>query len=292
MEPENLRDSGSFDGAALPANDAREVFRRAKLLSGKPVGHTSVVFKVKLEGGLTAAWKPDSRRGKDRYRGEVAARRLASALGLPNVPEVCLRSFSKADLLRLLDPDGAALVTAEALVDSMGQVPGALVPWIADLTFPSLEAEPSLSRWRSGLAGKGDAASIDLDELRLADISTLIAFDALTGNWDRWSGANIGKDPSSGRLLFIDNDAAFSASPPPDGLTRNLRLLGATKRFSRAFVTALSGLDPTRLEEIFGTDLAGAPLLSAKAVAGVRARLVTVRAALDAAGPEGLRAFP
>lgn len=292
--PINPASSAAHADAAIPNRDAREAFFQAKGLSARLIGHTSVVLKWKLEGGLVAAWKPDSRRGRDRYRGEIAARRLGVALHLSNVPEACLRSFSKAELRQALDREGVALIESEVLADKNGDVPGALIPWIEGLGFPPLESEPLLGRWKAGLAGTATKTS-DEDAALFADLSTLIAFDTISGNWDRWSGANVGKDPHTGRLLFIDNDGAFYASPPPDALARNQRLLGATKRFSKAFTTALEALDAsdaTRLERVFGEDLAGKPLLAPKAVEGVRARLALVRAAIQKAGSEGRAALP
>jgi hypothetical protein len=290
--------AGDAGPQSTTTRDARETFANAKLLSGRLVGHTSVVVKVKLEGGLVAAWKPSTRRGKERYRGEVAARRLALALGLPNVPEACLRSFSKAELARGLDADAAALVAQEAIGEPNGSIPGALMPWIADLQFPALEREPLLSQWKTALLGTNKASTTE-DPRRaeatarfLGELSTLVAFDTISGNWDRFSGANIGKDPTSGQLLFIDNDGAFYETPPPDGLARNLRLLAGTKRFSRTFVAAMKAFDPTRLEAVFGEDLSGHPLLSPKAVAGVRSRIELVRSALESTSTEGRNAFP
>ncbi len=272
--------------------DAR--YQRARVASGSSIGHTSVVYKLKLEGGLLAAWKPDTRRGKDRYRGEVAAYRLGRALGLRSVPRADLRGFTRAELRGVLSSEAVALLEAEALDGPRGIVPGALVPWIPGLTFPPLEAEPHAARWRRGLAGeRADAAPESEEELALlADLSTVVAFDTITGNWDRWSGGNLGRDPVSGRLLFIDNDGAFFANPPPDGLARQRRLLAGTRRFSRVFVAGLRALDDTRLATVFGEDLDGRPLLGAKALAGVRARLGEVRRAIEANAPGGGASLP
>lgn len=288
--------SASATSAAASVDGVAPAFYDAKLLSAHPIGHTSVVLKIKLEGGLVAAWKPDSRRGKDRYRGEVAARRLARALAIENVPPVGLRAFPRDELLRACDADARALVEKEGIADAKGDVPGALVPWIAGLTFPPLESEPKKSRWQKVLAGTAPVG--DEGVVYFADISTLVVFDALSGNWDRWSGGNVGFVPldkgarRDAHLLFVDNDAAFLAHPPPDALARNRKLLRATKRFSHSFVAAVRALDPARLEAIFGQDLAHAPLLSAAAVEGVRGRLGNVVEAFDAAGPDGTNALP
>src|ERR1700727_2603167 len=68
----------SVAGATAPANeepprdagtaDASAAYASAAPVSGKSVGHTSVVFKLGLEGGATVAYKPRSTRGDHRYR--------------------------------------------------------------------------------------------------------------------------------------------------------------------------------------------------------------------------------
>ncbi len=292
LERPSAPDAGDAGDAsrALPP-DVRPGFLDAKLLGGKAIGHTSVVLKVRLEGGLEAAWKPNTRRGKNRFRGEVAARRLALALGLDAVPEAGARCFTREELLRLTSGPTRELLEAELVADPDGRVPGAIIPWIQGLTFPAIEGEPLRSRWRTGL-GRSHDGGADEDPAFLADMSTLIVFDAITGNWDRMSGANVGRDPRTGRLLFVDNDGAFYEAPPPDGLARNTRLLHATKRFSARFVAALEALDEGALPTIMGRDHQGRPLLSDKALEGLAARLRETRAYVAKARREGALDLP
>ena len=148
-------------------------------------------------------------------------------------------------------------------------------------------------RWRRALAGAPSARDHDEppeDAARLGEHAALVVFDTLSGNWDRWSGGNLGEHPVTGHLLFIDNDGAFFASPPADALARQRKLLAGTRRFSASLVRALAALDADRLDAVFGRDLAGGPLLGADAPAGVRARLAEARRAvatqaLDAGAP-------
>ncbi|MBK6460429.1 MAG: hypothetical protein IPF92_05395 [Myxococcales bacterium] len=252
------------------------------------------MVKLRFEGGLVAAWKPDTRRGPGRYRGEVAARRLATALGLEaNVPEAMLRGFALDELRPGLPPEAVRLLEAEAVPARDGRIPGALIPWIPGLRFPPLDRQPALGRWRGELAGAPGAHPGDATpegRARLAELSALVVFDSVSGNWDRWSGGNLGEHPSTGRLLFIDNDGAFLATPPADALARQRRLLAGTRRFSASLALALAALDAERLDLVFGRDLSGGPLLGAEALAGVRARLGEVKRAvatqaLDAGAP-------
>jgi len=119
------------------------------------------VVKLRFEGGLVAAWKPDTRRGPGRYRGEVAARRLATALGLEaNVPEAMLRGFALDELRPGLPPEAVRLLEAEAVPARDGRIPGALIPWIPGLRFPPLDRQPALGRWRGELAGAPGAQEL------------------------------------------------------------------------------------------------------------------------------------
>jgi hypothetical protein len=262
--------------------------------SAKAIGHTSVVFKVELSTGKKAVFKPASRRGPVRYKGEIAARRLAVALGLVNVPRAFFRVFEASAL------SGAA--GAEEMIAPGGVVKGALMPWIDHLEFIALEAPPLSSEWKQWLR-KGAVIPDDKRALA-AQISTLVAFDFITANWDRWSGGNVGiargerdrEDKTSGTLLFIDNDGAFFDVPPNEGLQRNRKLLDGIDRFSRSFVVKLRVLSDDAIERALGEESPGVPLLSKKALDGVLARKRTLVEILDAkigdAGAGAALAFP
>jgi hypothetical protein len=253
-------------------------FATARVLSGKAIGHTSVVLKLKLEGDLVAAWKPRTTRGPRRYKGEIAAHRLAVALGLANVPRAIPRAFPATELRAALVASGAsALLDKEAIVKD-GAIAGALIPWLDTLDFVPLEAEPWRSRWAGWLADGGD---IPPDQRALAaDVSTMLVFDYVTGNFDRWSGGNIGRDKTTGRLLFIDNDGAFYDVPHEAPLARQLAMVRAASRFSKSFVKSLRALDLPALRTAMGEEAPGEPLLSDGVLAGVDARRTLVLAEL------------
>jgi hypothetical protein len=278
----SAKDDGGGDASGDTTTDAEEAYATAKAIGGKSIGHTSVVFKVKLEGGKDAAWKPRSKRGALRYKGEIAAYRLGVALGLANVPRAIPRAFSKGALVAALGggaSDAGGLLEREAIPDDHGDVPGALIPWIPHLEFMALEAEPLLSEWKSWLDGPTDPAP----EKRglAAQISTLIVFDYITGNWDRWSGGNIGFDKAHDRLLFIDNDGAFYDEPPRGPLEAQRGRLLALRRFSRTFTERLRALDAAALAAAIG-DEDGAPLLHKKALEGVAERRLAALHMIDA----------
>jgi hypothetical protein len=259
-------------GSAAAAFDP--AYATAKPISGKSVGHTSVVFKLKLDGGLEAAYKPQSKRGHSRYRGEVAAYRLARALGIDNVPPAIARTF-RMDALRAAV--GGEPIFADVVPNADGSVSGALIPWIKGLDFLPLERDPWMSRWKGWLA-KGGAIPSD-DRAFASQISTMIVFDYVTGNWDRWSGGNVGTDPSKTTILYIDNDGAFFDPPPAPALARQLAFLEGVDRFSRAFVDALRAVD---LKAAMGDETPGAPLLSAHVLTQVDERRKKALAIIDA----------
>jgi hypothetical protein len=161
----------------------------------------------------------------------------------------------------------------------------------------ALESEPLASEWKRWLR---DGEPIPDEQRELArQVSTLVAFDFITGNWDRWSGGNVGIDKASGTLLYIDNDGAFFDTPPLEGLQRNRRLLDGVARFSRSFVGRLRELDDAALTRAIGEESPAVPLLSAKALSGVLERRRQLLALLDgklgdagAAGEARLFAFP
>lgn len=260
------------DASAAASLDADAPFRSGIPTSAKAIGHTSVVFKLELSTGKKAAFKPASRRGPLRYKGEIAARRLALVLGLLNVPRAFFRTFEASSL--------SAAKGADELIATEGVVKGALIPWIPDLAFLALEQAPLSGEWKQWLR-KG--APLPDDKRDLAQqISTLVAFDYVTGNWDRWSGGNVGLEKDTGTLLYIDNDGAFFEVPPQEGLQRNKKLLVGIDRFSRGFIARMRLLDEAEITRAIGDEAPGVPLLSGKALAGVFQRRKELLEVVDA----------
>lgn len=276
------------DGVAdtFDAGDPARVCGDSLPIRGRSVGHTSVVFKLELANGQRIAFKPKSRRGGARYKGEIAAHRLAQALGLPNVLPACARTLPSGALHGALDAiaPARALLDGEVVADADG-VRGAAIPWLATYTVFPLEQEP-LRRELTGYLRRG--ATVPPARANLArQTSILLAFDFLTANWDRWSGANVAIDAPTETLLFVDNDGAFFAQPPADALAQNQRRLEAMTRFSRSFVEALRRAED--LAVVFGDEGPGVPLLAPGVIAAVGERRRQLLARIDAlatAGPD------
>jgi hypothetical protein len=239
---------------------------------------------VRLEGGALAAFKPRSRRplGDRRYKGEIAAYRLAVALGLDNVPRALPRAFDAVELRAFL---GAAL-DREAIVDADGRVRGALMPWIEGYRVLPLEEAGQRARWEPWVFDSRAAVPQEARALASA-VSTMIAFDYLTSNWDRWSGGNVAEEGAGGRVLFVDNDGAFYEWPAAPALARQRQQLERVARFSRRFVAGLRGLDEPKLRAALGEEEPGTPLVSNRALAGVWERRAIVLSIIDARVGDG-----
>ena len=271
------------DSEARGGGCGRPVSRRSAGVGAKSIGHTSYVLKIRLENGSVAAYKPRSKLplGDQRYKGEIAAYRLGRALGLDNVPHRHARAPSTRPSSGAFGAPREPRLRPARARRRARDVRGALMPWIERYEpFPLEEGEPR-ARWERWLT---DAATpvADDDRPMARALSTMLAFDYVTGNWDRWSGGNVARDGSTGRLLFVDNDGAFYEAPPQQSLVRQLALIRRVVRFSRSFVGALRAMDEATVREALGADIDGAPLLPDRVVADVDARRQAVVGVIDA----------
>ncbi|MFO0663281.1 MAG: hypothetical protein U0174_04985 [Polyangiaceae bacterium] len=246
---------------------------QTELKRAQSIGHTSIVFKLTFADGKVAAFKPTSKRGGRRYRGEVAARRLGLALGIGRyLPQATPYHLPKA---KLKAAGGGPLVDEE--LTDQGLVYGAILPWIPDLTFPAMEREPELSRWKKWLSGEVTPSPTEVGDA--AAMSTMVLFDYMTGNFDRFSGGNVGR--SKGQLLFIDNDGAFLDPMPKEPQERNGVRLHETKRFSKDFIARLKRFRKMDVVGLLGRDLGNQPLLTPASGEGLVKRMSEVIAYAD-----------
>ncbi|MBI2394848.1 MAG: hypothetical protein HYV09_35090 [Deltaproteobacteria bacterium] len=241
----------------------------------RSVGSTSVVFKVPLDGGVQAAFKPETRKHGGRWRGEVAAYRLSRALGLDHVP-VAVPRATKMTALSASTRSAVAvrLLRDQCLPDVDGRLSGAMVAWVPGLARLRLEDDPLWSAWREWLSVDPPARALELRlppgaarDVRQAralspQVSTLVAFDHLIGNRDRWSGHNVLVDVTRTRLVFLDHNLAFDAQLDVKSTAKRTMVLHRVQRFSRGLVTRLRALSRAELVDVFGLDDRGAPLLS------------------------------
>ncbi|MBI2896657.1 MAG: hypothetical protein HYY06_24075 [Deltaproteobacteria bacterium] len=188
-------------------------------------GGSSITFKIRLAGGGRAAFKPDQLAGFSRFRAELAAYRLSELLAYGRVPPSCERSVQGAVLVAAAgdDVEFRERLGRELRQTGTGAVRGAAILWVDGIR--PLDIRPA-----------------DVPAHPLArELSEMIFFDELAGNWDRWSGGNVFQDATGKELVLIDNAAAFG----PIGPERRSRMDAVLDRAaapSERFVAALRAL--------------------------------------------------
>ena len=247
------------------------------LVYAKSIGHTSVVFRIiTSKGGINthAVLKPKTNRLWGlRYRGELAAYRLAQALLLPNVPPVWTFR-TKTWLLELVAGTPLTKYMAKQYVSPhtrQDEIFGVVIPWIEGYTEYPLEKPKQAAIWHGWLQG---TLGIPSHQTTLAkEISNLLIFDYITGNFDRWSGENIAYDKNTGMLLFVDNDGAFL--PRVDSL-HAWRRVQNVKKLSKTLVACLRTITLEKLRIVFGEESPSHPLLPDRTIQLVYQRIQAV----------------
>lgn len=253
-------------------------------------GGSTVSFRVFFANGHRGLFKPQQRSEVANYRAELAAYRMSRLLGVGRVPPACGRAVPRAQLQSVADRSGDAEFSRRVMTELLGRgdaVPGAMLHWVPG----SLEPVPGSETYAALL----DASRpLPPAQTTLAsELSTLLLFDFLNDNVDRWSGGNIlrvrgaaGTPP--GPMLFMDNGASFSAlhdglgARPQDQATR----LETVQRASHAFVGALRALTAESLRAAMGSDPLGA-CLSELQIAAVLARRDRIVRHLDGVAAGG-----
>lgn len=212
----------------------------ASLKSLRPLGGgASITLKASFEGGASAAIKPEQLR-VTRYQSEVAAYRVARALGLGMVPPSCVRKLPAARLMEGMPKALVERMQQELIIDKEGMVACAVIAWVPRLHGLRLE---EMDWWRPLLV-KG-APIPPAKRQRVLDISTLLLFDYLIINHDRWSGGNTHE--TDGRMVYIDQGAGFGSERHHRRSRLALHTLKWSERFARPVAENLFSLDLEQL---------------------------------------------
>jgi hypothetical protein len=267
--------------------------RTAELRRVKPVGTSSIVFKLTFSGGVEAAFRARMRSQARGWANELAAYRIGRALGMDQVPPAISRAFRKAELEERLEARyrGDWPAFDEEMLAPAGVVWGALVLWVPGLRDAELDTPRGIERWSAWL--RRDGPLPDGDERRLArDLSMMLCFDYLLANPDRFSGGNLRADRTGARVVVRDHNLAFAQPLPRTQHRRVLAQLRRVERFSRSFVERVRALDAATLREALAGDPVSAelPLLTDRHVADLldrRDALLSRVAALRSAYGDG-----
>lgn len=289
-----------FAGLGPGLDSILTALREQKPLAAKPVGTSSVVFKVDLDGPIDAAFRPESKLNPRGHLAEIAAFRVGRGLGLTNVAPAVPRSFSWTELEKLVfaaKPEAWALLQSD-MIQRNGQVVGVAIYWIPEMRELGLDTSAGIERFSRWLSQDGTPASREKSKLLAAQISTMLSFDYVVANFDRFSGANAQGDASGEHLFLRDHNMAFFE---PLRSTHHERILGRLKRaqrFSRGFVNALKELDAPRLSGALADpmDPPDFHVLNAGQIRGVLDRrtalLSYIAALIDTYGERNVLTFP
>lgn len=244
-------------------------------------GGSTITLKL-VKGDDLSAFKPLQTRRQSNYRSEIAAWRLCEMIGCDfQIPYNRPVRISRADFDKLYSKDdkkqrdyaanfkdlqweqadGASFLygTQKSWVPHFTKFPiedtETWQPWLAIRDRKNSLERPLNENLRRWLRDDATSASYrpvlnEADGVTSAalarQLSDMLVFDFLVGNWDRFStvraywGANC--QFSSGRLVSIDNGAAFPAFPPGRVEANLLKV----ERFSRSMIFGLRSLDRDR----------------------------------------------
>jgi hypothetical protein len=260
---------GDIDQDAILARLDGAVPRRVR-----QVGTSSVTLRLTLREGH-AAYKPRTSSHPVGYLAEIAAYRVARFLRLDNVPPVVSLSIPRVGMRERFEGDFEEdwePINEAILWDRPGASRGAAIYWIPSMEDTDLAEPGGLDRVASWL--RIDGAIPEEQRAMARDLSIMLAFDYLIGNWDRFSGGNITTDDAGRRLFMRDHNVAFQAPLTSQRYARMRQLLERVQRFSRSFVEAVEELDEATLRAALAEDPEGSthPILTDDQIRDVMSR--------------------
>lgn len=243
---------GSADGELLaPLRDspvAKVKFNR---------GGSSISLRIDFKNGARAAFKPVQKAPQTVPRREIAAYRINRLLGLSAVPPAIGRSFKFDDLLANIQASSQVFVPRlkEEVRVKNGMVHGEVSWWIptiykARVQKYEIDTTDGIVTWKRYLSIGKDMPEEDV--VMLAQISSMVLFDFIINNPDRWSGANARVSEDYQKLYFMDNTMSFGDDH--DGHRKCRIYLKRSQKFSRSLVHALRTLQEEDVRAVIAND--------------------------------------
>jgi len=248
-------------------------------------GNTSVNIRVDFPGPIDGSFKPSERLHEDHWRAEIAAFRLNQLLGLERVPPAVFRRIPEEEL-----PNGARY----GILFRDGMAHGAMIYWVPVLRPSGVGSPESFAYWSQRL--QVNAPLREEERMRAEEVSTLVVFDFLLVNWDRWNGLNTLQD-DRGHLVYRDNNAGFQVPVRSSRYARVEGWLHGVQRFSRRLIAAVEALTIEGFRDAIADDGDGeTPLLSDEQIVDVIQRkyvlLRYVRGLRQRYGDDAVLFFP
>ncbi|MGD0837283.1 MAG: hypothetical protein ABSB49_11645 [Polyangia bacterium] len=287
--------AGSFmgqDDEVLIARMRTQAITRMKFNHGG----SSLSFRVDFADGSRAAFKPAQTNLQTIPRKEVAAYRINRLLGLNAVAPATPRLVTRAEMLTHLHPETLPMlprIRAETIFDPRGETAGVMMYWIPVIKDSGLDTPEGIAqstRWLTHAQpippGKHGLA---------AQLASMLVFDFLIANPDRYSGGNMLTDEEGSRLYFMDNTMSFFIEP--EGTAKTRIALHRCERFSRSLYQALGRIAEESLAPMLAQASEGDyQILTRAEIRAVVARRDYVKSYVDRLvaryGPEEVFFFP
>jgi hypothetical protein len=251
-------------------------------------GGTSLSLRLDFANGSRAAFKPQQIHLQSEPRREIAAYRIDRLLGIGHVAPAKPAKFAVNELVAAADPQLRTVTTQRILGETRqkaGEVRGFIAWWIPEIRDARVgehlvDSAEGMALWTSYL--KVGAKMPEAARPMVEQLASLVVFDVVIDNADRWSGSNVKCSPDRQTLYFMDNTLSFSLFTK--GHDNNLRPMYRMQVFPRALVGKLRAMSIETLRAVLdlGDDPAGiGPLLTEPELDAVMQRRDHVLAYID-----------